>query len=110
VTFAAPKDYWLDFKNNELTLHFTLPLAAPLKAKSLSLEVYDPSYYVDFAFAEKDAVSLAGAPTGCQATVGKPQDMTKEMAQFLAQIPASGQIPENSYGAQYANKVAIKCP
>jgi ABC-type uncharacterized transport system substrate-binding protein len=110
ATFAAPKDYWLEFKNNELTLHFTLPLAAPLKAKSLSLEVYDPSYYVDFAFAEKNAVSLAGAPAGCQTTVGKPQEMTKEMAQFLAEIPAGQQIPENSYGAQYANKVAIKCP
>jgi len=110
VTFAAPKDYWLEFKNNELTLHFTLPLAASSKVKSMSLEVYDPSYYVDFAFAEKDAVSLAGAPAGCQATVGKPQEMTKEMAQFLAQIPAGQQIPENSYGAQYANKVAVKCP
>ena len=110
VTFAAPKDYWLEFKNNELTLHFTLPLEAPLKVKSLSVEVYDPSYYVDFAFAEKEPVSLAGAPAGCQASIGKPQEMTKEMAQFLAQIPAGQQIPENSYGAQYANKVAVKCP
>jgi ABC-type uncharacterized transport system substrate-binding protein len=110
VAFAPPKGYWLEFKDNSLTLHFTLPLAAPLKAKALSLEVYDPSYYVDFAFAEKEPISLAGAPAGCQATVGKPQEMTKEMAQFLAEIPAGQRVPENSYGAQYANKVTVACP
>ena len=110
TSFAAPKDYWLEFKNNELTLHFTLPLAAPVKAKSLSFEVYDPSYYVDFAFAEQDAVKLAGAPAACKVTVGKPQEMTKDLAQMLAQISPSQQIPANSYGAQFANRVAVACP
>jgi ABC-type uncharacterized transport system substrate-binding protein len=110
TSFGAPKDYWLEFKNSELTLHFTLPLAQPVVAKSVSLEVYDPSYYVDFAFAEKEPVSLAGAPAGCKLTVGKPQELTKELAQMLAQIPQGGQIPANSYGAQFANKVTISCP
>jgi len=110
VSFGAPKDYWLEFKNNELTLHFTLPLAAPVKAKALGFEVYDPSYYVDFAFAEQEPVKLVGAPAACKVAVGKPQELTKELAQLLAQIPQGQQIPENTYGAQFANKVAIRCP
>ena len=32
-----------------LTLHFMLPLKAPVKAQSLDLEVFDPSYFVDFS-------------------------------------------------------------
>jgi len=110
MSFAGAKDYWLDFKDSVLTLHFTLPLQAPAKAKSVSVEVYDPSYYVDFAFAEKDAVALNGAPAGCRITVGKPQEMTTELAQRLAQIPPGQQIPANTYGAQFANQVAVRCP
>ena len=44
-------------------------------------------------------MALAGAPAGCQLRPGKPQEMTKEMARRLAQIPPGEQIPENSYGA-----------
>src|ERR1041385_5964084 len=67
VTFAHPVEYSLEFdpKETVLTLHFVLPLKAPLKAKTLNLEVFDPSYFVDFALAEKDAVSLEKAPNGC---------------------------------------------
>jgi hypothetical protein len=32
------------------------------------------------------------------------------MAQRLAEIPPGGQIPENSFGAQFANKLQVKCP
>jgi len=62
VTFVDPVEYSLEFdpKETVLTLHFVLPLKAPLKAKAVNLEVFDPSYFVDFSFAEKDAVALAG--------------------------------------------------
>ena len=110
VPFAAPKDYWLEYKDSVLTLHFTLPFSTPAKAKSVSVEVYDPSYYVDFAFAEKDAVKLSGAPGGCRLVVGKPQEMSSELAQRLAQIPPGQQIPQDSYGAQFASRVTVTCP
>ena len=112
VTFAEPVDYSLEFnpKDTVLTLHFVLPLKAPLKAKAIDLEVFDPSYFVDFSLVEKDPVSLEKAPAGCQIGLAKPQEMTKEMAQKLAEIPPGGQIPENSFGAQYANKLSVKCP
>jgi ABC-type uncharacterized transport system substrate-binding protein len=112
VTFIEPVDYHLEFnaKDTLLTLHFVLPLKTPVKAKTLNLEVFDPSYFVDFALAEKDAVSLEKAPAGCQLNLAKPQEMTKEMTQKLAEIPPDQQIPNNSYGAAFSNKISVKCP
>jgi ABC-type uncharacterized transport system substrate-binding protein len=110
VAFVEPTEYHLEFTNSLLTLHFLLPFKTPAKLRTLDFEVFDPGYFVDFQLEEKDAVTLSGAPAGCQFTVGKPQEMTKEMAQRLAQIGPSEQIPENTFGAQFANKVAVKCP
>jgi ABC-type uncharacterized transport system substrate-binding protein len=107
---AEASDYWLEYNDATLTLHFTLPFKAPAKAGALDVEVYDPTYFVDFALAEKDAVSLTGAPAGCKLTVGKPQEMTADVAKRLAEIPPGQQIPENSYGAQFANRISVKCP
>jgi ABC-type uncharacterized transport system substrate-binding protein len=108
--FSDPTDYYLEHKDTLLTLHFTLPLKVPMKAQSLELEVFDPAYFVDFSFAEKDAVALKGAPAACQASVGKPQEMTKELADRLSKIGPNEQIPENTFGAQFANKILVKCP
>jgi ABC-type uncharacterized transport system substrate-binding protein len=109
--FVEPTEYHLEHKNAILTLHFLLPLKAPMRARSLELEVYDPSYFVDFALAEgKDSATLAGAPAACKVSVGKPQEMSREVAEMLARIPPGQQIPENSYGAQFANKISVKCP
>jgi ABC-type uncharacterized transport system substrate-binding protein len=58
LEFAEPLgDYYLDYDSKEtvLTLHFTLPLKAPVQAKELAIEIFDPSYFVDFSFVEKDA-------------------------------------------------------
>ena len=57
LEFNEPQPgYYLDYNTKEtvLTLHFTLPLKAPVKAKELSVEVYDREYFVDFSFAEKE--------------------------------------------------------
>src|SRR5882724_1451395 len=112
VTFVDPVEYSLEFdpKETVLTLHFILPLKTPLKAKALNLEVFDPSYFVDFALAEKDPVSLEQAPAGCQFSLAKPQEMTAEMVKRLAEIPADGQIPADTYGAAFSNKISVKCP
>jgi ABC-type uncharacterized transport system substrate-binding protein len=110
AVFVEPTDYHLEFNNSLLTLHFLLPFKTPAKSRSFDFEVFDPGYFVDFQLEEKDAVGLSGAPAGCQFTVGKPQEMTKEMAQRLSQIGPNEQIPENTFGAQFANKIAVKCP
>src|SRR6476469_2961717 len=67
--FVEPVDYFLEYKDAALTLHFTLPLKTPLKPKQLALEVFDPSFFIDFKLDEKNPVRLVGAPVACQMNV-----------------------------------------
>src|ERR1700674_4811827 len=53
TSFNDPVDYCLEFTGGVLTLHFTLPLKSPVRAQALNLEIYDPAWFVDFAFADK---------------------------------------------------------
>jgi ABC-type uncharacterized transport system substrate-binding protein len=107
-----PAGYYLDFdpKDTVLTLHFTLPLKAPLKAKDLALEVYDREFFVDFSFAEKDPVKLVGAPTHCKLSVGRPQGMSAAMTQQLSQIGPGQRNTGLTIGTEFANKIVVKCP
>ena len=107
VSFGEASDYWLDYNNEVLTLNFTLPFKAPLKEKDLSIEVYDPSYFVAFAFAEKDAVALVGAPGQCKAAVENPKEMT--FAQGQQQLSESSFMSGN-WGQNFASKIAVTCP
>jgi ABC-type uncharacterized transport system substrate-binding protein len=106
--FTDPVDYWLEFKDQMLTLRFTLPLKAPVKAQSLDLEVFDPAYFVDFSFAEKDAAKLVGAPAQCQVTVFRAGDSAPQ-GQRLSEQSIVPPNPEN-YGAQFSSKLMVKCP
>ena len=106
-----PVDYWLEFTDGLLTLHFTLPFKTPAKAQSLDVEVYDATYFVDFSFAEKDPVKLVGAPAACKLSVarpgrGRPVRHEGPAGRGVLQQPGAG----SNYGAQFANKIAVKCP
>jgi ABC-type uncharacterized transport system substrate-binding protein len=108
--FNGPTDYWLDYKDEVLTLHFTLPFKAPVKARRLEVDVYDPTYFVDFSMAENDPVKLVGAPGACKLTVVRPTDgSTASNApineQFFNSLDAS-----SDWGAQFANKISVACP
>jgi ABC-type uncharacterized transport system substrate-binding protein len=94
-----PADYYVEYKNEVLTLYFTLPFKAPLKAKDLELEVYDPSYFVDFSFADKDPVKVVGAPAQCKMSFVRPGDNRD-----------APPMDPNNWGALYANKIQMKCP
>jgi len=106
--FVEPKDYWLEYKDNVLTLNFMLPLKTPVKAKTLQLDIYDPTYFVDFTFDEKDAVVLKGAPANCKLAVARPNDpgAGKQVGEAFFNSLTSG----SDYGAQFANKIAVTCP
>ena len=64
--FEEPVDYFLEYKDGLLMLHFTLPLKTPVKPKHLALEVFDPTFFIDFKLADKDPVRLVGAPDACK--------------------------------------------
>ncbi len=111
IDFSDAKDYWLEFKDSVLILHFTLQVKSPLKGQTANFEIYDPSYFIDFSFDDKDKspVKLAGTPGQCKLDLSKPGDTAtpqgKRLSESFFSNPDSSQI-----GAQYANKIAVKCP
>jgi ABC-type uncharacterized transport system substrate-binding protein len=109
TAFEDPNDYWLDYEQGILTLHFTLPLQPPVKAHNLMIEIYDPTWFVDFGYAEKNPFALAGAPAQCRVTLQKPVGSTTTLSKvgedFFNSLSASG-----SWGAQFATKVDVQCP
>ncbi|HKH02977.1 MAG TPA: DUF1007 family protein [Bradyrhizobium sp.] len=106
--FQEPIEYFLEYKDTLLTLHFTLPLKTPAKPKELALEVFDPSYFIDFKFEDKDAVKLIGAPAGCQMQFQRPSDGTANAQKLDEQTFLSGD--NSNYGAMFANKITVQCP
>ena len=110
--FNPPVDYWLDYdpKETVLTLHFTLPLKEAVKTKQLTIEIYDPEFFVDFGFAESNAVKLVGAPPRCRVTNEKPSDSNFPVV--FQRLNKSFVTSEANVGMgmNFANKVSVTCP
>jgi ABC-type uncharacterized transport system substrate-binding protein len=106
--FAEPVDYFLEYKDSALTLHFVLPLKAPVTPKQLALEVFDPSYFIDFKFDDKEPIKLVGAPAACQMKFLRPNDETANTQRLNEQNFMNGD--NSNYGAMFANKITVNCP
>ena len=114
VAVAAPEDYWLEHDGTALTLHFTLPLKSPLPvgAGAVTLEVYDPEYFVAFSLAKDDPIRFTNAPEGCRLDVERPKELDYATATALAAIPAEvRQLPSglSSLTGGLANRATIAC-
>ena len=106
--FEEPVDYFLEYKDGLLVLHFTLPLKAPVKSKVLALEVFDPTFFVDFKLADKDPVKLVGAPTACTFDFQRPNDGAASAQGIDEQTFTNG--ANSNFGAMFANKITVTCP
>jgi ABC-type uncharacterized transport system substrate-binding protein len=106
--FEEPTDYYLEYKDATLTLYFTLMLKTPVKPRELVLDVFDPEFFIDFTFADKDPVKLVGAPAACQMTFQRPSDGTASAQKLGEQNFASG--GNSNFGAMFANKIRVECP
>ena len=106
--FNEPIDYYLEYKDSALTLHFVLPLKAPVTSKQLALEVFDPSYFIDFKFEDKDPIKLVGAPASCQMEFQRPNDGTATAQRLNENNFMNGD--NSNYGAMFANKITVNCP
>jgi ABC-type uncharacterized transport system substrate-binding protein len=106
--FLEPVDYFLEFKDSLLTLHFTLPVKTPFKAKQLALEVFDPAFFIDFKYADQDPIKLVGASADCQMKFQRPNDGTAS-AQKLGEQNFLGGDSSN-FGMMFANKITVDCP
>jgi len=104
--FLEPVDYFLDFKDGLLTLNFTLPAKTPFKARQLVLEVFDKAFFIDFKYAEKDPVTLTGAPADCKLQFQAPNDGSAAAQKLGEQSFGEG----GSFGPMFANKITVDCP
>jgi ABC-type uncharacterized transport system substrate-binding protein len=110
LNFTEPVDYWLEYKNPALVLHFTLPLKTPALAKALKIEVYDPTIFVDFEFAKDSPVQLSAAPAQCALTVDLPHEPTPAEQLKLSQLDDTPLDASSTYGEIFANKMLVRCP
>jgi ABC-type uncharacterized transport system substrate-binding protein len=112
VEFGEPTDYLMEESQDKLvTLHFTLPLKDPAVAnKAFSLQVYDPTYFVSFDFADKDPIALQGAPAGCSTNVVKPRPLDSGENQKLTEAFFANMSPGMDFGIKLASRVIVACP
>lgn len=106
--FQEPVDYFLDYKDAVLTLHFTLPLKNPVKSRQLVLEVFDRSFFIDFQMAKDSPIKLVGAPAGCQMKLERPNDGTASAQKLNEQTFLNGE--NSNFGMMFANKITVDCP
>ena len=104
-------DYWLDYdpKGTVLTLHFTLPFKKPVKANRLTVEIYDPEFFIDFGFADRNPVKLVGAPPQCTFADKKPNDGFFSSALRLDKSFMTSEA-NVGMGMSFANKISVTCP
>ncbi len=107
--FTDPVDYWLEYKDSALTLHFTLPLKQPVSAKAMLIEIHDPTIFVDFKFAKGTPVALTGAPQRCNLKVDLPHEPTPAEQLRMSQLDQNPLDPFDSFGKLFSNKIQVKC-
>lgn len=106
LAFAEPVDYWLEHKDKFLTLHFTLPVKAGGQKGGMSLDVFDPVYFVAFNLAEENPVKLVGAPANCASEVKRAPPMA---GQTLSESFFNSLNAASEYGSQFANRITVTC-
>ncbi len=112
VKFGAPTDYLLEERpDKRVVLHFTLPLAEPTKTgRFMSVQIYDPTYFVDFELAPTDPLELAGAPAGCSKSVLGANPLVVADGQKLAKNFDTGLTPSDDFSLKMASRVIVACP
>ncbi|MCK0198971.1 DUF1007 family protein [Ancylobacter sp. 6x-1] len=110
IPFLPPKDYYLTYDGTALTLHFTLPFQKPpAAAGTMTIDVYDPTYFVAFALADTDPVKLAGAPATCTIDLHRP-DPALGATTTLSESFFTALTSSSSFGSQFANRTTVVCP
>ncbi len=117
LAFGAPQDARVDWnpKTGRLSLSFTLPLAEPAApgAAGAQVDIYDPTYFVAYAFDAKDAVALGG-PQGasCTSAYRKPKELDWKTLQQLAAIPADPDaLPDELFAITkgLTHRIEVRC-
>jgi ABC-type uncharacterized transport system substrate-binding protein len=114
IKLKPPVDYYLEHKDGVLSLHFTLPFEQPVLADApdFNFAVFDESFFIAFDFGADNPVKLsAGAPAGCHANVGIPENELAELQKlnesFGGQLTTGNQ--NAGMGLGYAKTVTLGC-
>lgn len=103
------------YSNNQLTLHFTVPLQAPVDPRQheFTVKVYDPEFYIAFDYVTDDPADAAGPmPAGCAIDI-KPIPTTAELEQTKSMLATKGKDwkPDDAddFGGMFAQPVSVVC-
>ena len=109
IEFGEPTDYWLEAdKDAVLTLHFTLPIKSKTVKSGLTVDVFDPTWFVDISLADEAPLKLVDAPASCAVEAKKPTSPTvgsnNLSESFFNSLSASSQ-----FGSQFASRIILTC-
>jgi ABC-type uncharacterized transport system substrate-binding protein len=108
--FGAPVNERMVFDKGQVTLTFDLPLQSSVAGRTVMLDVYDPTFFVDFRTAEgDDAVKLAGAPADCRLKITRPKPMV-EQGKALEESLYQSLSASKDFAADFSARVMAVCP
>jgi ABC-type uncharacterized transport system substrate-binding protein len=112
MEFGPATDYRTTVDDKKmLTLHFTAPLKEPASAgRALTMQVFDPTYFVAFELEKKTPVTLASAPSGCSLNVIEPPPLTPDLQARLNDSQGTNVSPGPDFGIRLAARVVVACP
>ena len=112
IAFIKPQEYSMTYeaKQQVATLHFTLPLAAPIAAlPAFSFAVFDPTYYVAFTFDKGEAAQIMGAPSGCGISLDRPSQLSAKDQEALSRAASENLSPGEDLAFKLADRAIITC-
>lgn len=97
-----------------LTLTFTVtpPQPIPTTSGPVTIEMYDPEYFVAMAFVKSHPVKFIGAPAACKQSVFTPTGLSPAAAALIARVPISQRVlpPElEAMTGGIENGVVVDC-
>jgi len=111
VSFGPVRDAWSEVVGGKLRLHFTVPLVTPFRAagRPLTVEVYDPDYFVAFVPADGEPMRLMAAPAGCRLDYTPPRGSNLAVG-TLSESFFQALGPNANFGQQFAGRFTVNCP
>ncbi len=115
LAFGAPQDADVQWDGERLRLSFTLPLAEPVApgAEGIAIDIFDPTYFVAYAFDAPQAWTLKDAPAACRQHYRAPQALDWKTMQQLAAIPADiDTLPDELFAITkgLTHRNLLRCP
>lgn len=110
VSFGTVSDAWSEVKDGKLRLHFTVPLKTPFQTggRPLTVEIYDPEFFVSFQPVDGEPMKLVAAPAGCTLDYTPPR-RADARAQNLSESFFQALNQSSNFGQQFAGRFTVTC-